>query len=669
MSTLQLLAPTGLVALLGIPLVILFHMRNTTPIEHPVPSLRFWRLAIQEETHLERFKRPPFSLLFLLHLLLVAAIALALARPATSNALGGLGSTAAPTHVILLLDGSTSMSANASSGDGTRFELARSEVLNRLRQLNEGDIATIILMGTRISTFEATDAAAVKAISDRIRTLALPGGQADLNQALRLSRDLLLPSVADRIVVVSDGAVTVDPALVSAINAPIELVDVGNSIAGNVAITDIATRSSTRTPDQQQLYARIVNFGPTSVTAPVVILADGIEISRADVTVDPNGASEEIVQDLPAGSSAVTVQFDTNDALAADNVASSVLPLGADFGLNILLVTDIPTDLFRALTVLPGANVSTMSPTDAANTVNFSSYDLVVFERTNPPDIVPDVPLLLVGQPAAGMIPTEGIMADPSVQRVRAQDPLLAGVELSGITFGQTPDFVLDGTTTEIVGAETGPLLYRGTAATTGRPMIVVAFDLTLSNITQRVAFPVLIANIVGELAPSPLPSAIPLGETLLYQPRAGTATVRVLAPTGESVDLAVPQPEVISPGEPFRQVAFADTGAAGEYRISELDSSGTFVGGGRFIVNAGHAQESNLTPNLSLSATLGLASSDSDSSSESGLSDLWPILAAAALFLCLTEWLLLLFCGRGKIRRGRSTGASSEPGASHAIH
>ncbi len=669
MNTLQLLAPAGLIALLGIPLVILFHMRNTTPVERPVPSLRFWRLALQEETSLERFKRPPVSLLFLLHLLLVAAIALALARPAMSHAIGGFGSSAAPTHVILLLDGSTSMSAIASSGDDTRFELARNEVVNRLNQLNEGDIATIILMGTRLSTFEASDSAGVKAIADRIRSLALPGGRADLNDALRLSRDLLLPSVTDKIVVVTDGALTVDPSLVSSINAPIELVDVGNAISGNVAITDIATRSSISTPDQQQMYARIVNFGPTAVTAPVVILADGIEISRTDLTIASNGEFEEIVQDLPAGSSAVTIQFDAIDALSADNVASSVLPLGADFGLNILLVTDIPTDLFRALTVLPGAKVSTMSPSEASSTVDFSDFDLAVFERSNPPNAVPDVPLLLVGQPAAGMIPAEGVMADPAVQRVRAQDPLLAGVELSGVTFGQTPDFVLDGTTTEIVGAESGPLIYRGTVATTGRPMIVVAFDLTLSNITQRVAFPILIANIAGELAPNPLPSAIPLGETLLYQPRAGTATVRVLTPSGESIDLSVPQSDVANPGASFRQVAFADTGTAGEYRISELDAGGVFAGGGRFIVNAGHSQESNLVPNSALSASLQLAGTDSASGEESGLSDLWPVLATAALVLCLAEWLIVLFRGRGTFSRPHSAAARPRPEVNRAAH
>jgi hypothetical protein len=43
MNGMQLLAPLGLLALLGIPLVIFFHMRHTTPLERPVPTLRFWQ--------------------------------------------------------------------------------------------------------------------------------------------------------------------------------------------------------------------------------------------------------------------------------------------------------------------------------------------------------------------------------------------------------------------------------------------------------------------------------------------------------------------------------------------------------------------------------------------------------------------------------------------------
>ena len=85
--------------------------------------------------------------------------------------------------------------------------------------------------------------------------------------------------------------------------------------------------------------------------------------------------------------------------------------------------------------------------------------------------------------------------------------------QLAGVTFRETPVHELDATAVEIVGAEEGPLIYRARAPESGQPMIVIAFDVQQSNLPKRIAFPVLIANIVGELSPNPLPATVPLGD------------------------------------------------------------------------------------------------------------------------------------------------------------
>jgi hypothetical protein len=652
MSGLQLLAPAGLLALIGIPLVVLYHMRHTTPVPLEVPSLRFWRMATRQESEHERFRRPPINLLFILHLLLVGLIAFALARPAASRALGGFGARMEPRHVIMLIDGSTSMSAIDPATGETRFDTERKMAVDRLGDLQEGDVATVILMGTHSSTFEATDTAGLKALRERIGSLSLPGGRVDLNAALNLTSDLLLPSMSNQVVVLTDGVLSADPTVVAQVHAPIELVTVPGGRTDNVAITDIATRASSATPGQQQLYARIVNFGPDAVTAPVVITADGIEVSRADVTIDPNGKSQEVVQDLPTGATTVDVKIDHPDALPADNTASSILVQGDNFGLRVLLVTDIPTALNRALTVLPGAQVKVISLNEASTTTIDGAYDLTVFEHVLPPSQLPNTPVLFVNPPPGGLFQTNGMMANPTVQRVLAQDPLLKGVDLSGVNFGQTPVHVLDATSTEVVGAEAGPLIYRGTAAGTGQPMVVLAFDIAQSNLPQRIAFPILIANITGELAPSPLPSAVPLGDPLNYQPRAGAASVQFTPPNGQPVDMQVDTGEAgAQQSDRLRKLSYADTGQPGQYQVTELDASGNAIGGGRFVVNAGHPQESNLTPNPDLPSVLSQAHATGNAGIASGLSDFWPSLAAAAFLVLLFEWLLTLLPRRPRRR------------------
>lgn len=655
MSGLELLAPAGLFALLGIPLVVLYHMRQTTPVVREVPSLRFWRLAVREEADQERFKRPPITLLFILHLLLVLLIGIALARPAASRALGGLGSRTEPRHVILLLDGSTSMSAIDPPTGQPLFEAARRATLDRLRDLREGDVATVIVMGTHSSTYEATDTAGMRSIEERIGSVPLPGGIADLNAALDLTADLLLPSMSDHVVVLTDGALAADPSVVERVGAPIELVSLSGG-TGNVAITDIATRASPSNPGQQQLYVRIANFGGTAVTAPVVIRADGIEVSRADVSIEPDGQAEELIQNLPAGTATVDVAVEALDALPADNQASSVLVQGSEFGLRILYVADMPSTLQRALAVLPGAAITLASPTEAAATRIEGAFDLVVYEHALPPALLPNTPVLLVNPPTGGLLPMAGVMANPVADRVRAQDALLRGVELAGVTFGQTSIHQLDGTATEIVGASDGPLIYRATAPATGQPMVVLAFDVALSNLPQRVAFPILIANIAGELAPSPLPSAAPLGEPLVYRPKPGAVTVRITPPQGEPLDLEIgidtggtadgvaDGTGDAGPTERLRETTYADTGVPGLYQVTELDARGEPIGDGRFVVNAGHPRESDLTPNSELAETLAAARAADDTGVGNALADLWPALAAAAFVLLLLEWLVALW-------------------------
>ncbi|MEA2595082.1 MAG: hypothetical protein QOF01_1551 [Thermomicrobiales bacterium] len=681
MSGFSLLAPLGLVALVGLPLVVLYHMRHTTPTVRPVPTLRFWLAAVDQQTEQARFRRPPLTLLLLLHLIIVGLLAFALMRPAATDAWAGLGRRTEPTHVIILLDGSTSMVATDTASGRTRFEEARANALSRVSDLREGDVATVVLLGTHPTTLEATDAAGLKALRDRLGRLPAPGGRADLNAALRLARDLVLPGLEDQIVLLSDGALTVDPTLVEAVGAPIEFQRVGRSTTSNLAITDLSARSSPDNPGQEQLYTRIVNFGDEPVTARVVVSADGIEVEQQSVTIEANDDVEQIVKQLPVGAAKVTVTAQAEDALQADNRASLVLARDADLGLRILLVSDLPGWLQRALAVLPGAQLTTQSTSDsltgASDAAAPGSFDLVVYEGFTPQNAatLPDAPIVFVNPPRDGVLPTDGAktMLEPTVARIVANDPLLLGVDLTGVTFGETPIHNLSATDTEVVGADdrngpgAGPLIYRGRIAASGQPMIVLTFDLNdqKTNLPQRIAFPILIANMANELAPSPLPSAVPLGDPLRYRPRADAAKVRIAPPTGEPIDLAVAVGEEAANGAAptagdgglLREVVYSDTGQPGEYRITELDAAGTESGGGTFVVNAGHTRESDLRANQELPGVLATARAVAESGTRASLSDLWPTLVAVALAVLGLEWLWSVLPRRRRQRRRATLG------------
>jgi hypothetical protein len=655
MSGLQLLAPLGLLALIGIPLVIFFHMRHTTPLEKPVPTLRFWRLVAPAPTDDARFRRPPISLLLLLQLLAVAALALALARPAVADAWAGLTQRTEPKHLVILLDGSTSMSAIDTESGEERFAAAKRLALQRIDDLRDGDVATVMVLGASVQSFEATDGAGLRALEERLQDVPLPGGRADLNSALALTGNLMVPDLDNQVVVITDGAVAADPAVVANVNAPIELLQVGRASAANLAVVQLNARTSGETANETALFARLANFSDSDVDVTVSVFANGVEVETRGVPIPANATVDFTSDTLPAGVSRLRIELSSNesDALPADNVSELVLTRDSDLAQRILLVSDTPLVLQRALTSLSGPQVTTVSTTEhLSGDVSGGPFDLYVFEGYTPVSAAEiTAPVFFVAPPVDGLLPVSGVMTTASVQHLRSGDPLLKGVDLTGLTVGETPIHQLGENDTEVIEAEGGPLLYRGVVPGTNEPMVVLTFDLQASTLPRRIAFPILMTNVVRSLAPAALPASAALGDPIAFEPRTGAATVRVTSPSGVETDI----PVTTDAGGAVETAIFPSTGEAGEYTVQELDSSGRIPASGSFVVNAGHPVESNLRANPELPEVLAQAqATDDGGATRQRLGDLWPALAALALGLLAFEWLWINAVAGNK-RWGRS--------------
>ncbi len=642
MSGMQLLAPIGLLALIGIPLVIFFHMRHTTPVEKPVPTLRFWQMVDPAPTDDARFRRPPISLLLLLQLLAVAALGLALARPAVADAWAGLTQRTDPKHLVILLDGSTSMAAIDTDSGEIRFEAAKRLALQRIDELRDGDVATVMVLGTSVQSFEASDGSGLQTLKVRLPELALPGGRADLNSALALTGNVMIPDLDNQVVVITDGAVAADPAVVATIDAPIELLMVGRASAANLAVVQLNARSSGDTSNQTELFARLANFSDSDVDATVSVFANDIEVETRGVPIAANTSIDFTSNALPAGVARLRIELRTSDgdALPADDAADLVLARDSDLAQRILLVSDTPLVLQRALTSLPGAQVTTVSTNEHLNgDVEGGPFDLLVFEGYTPVSTGEiTAPVFFVDPPVGGLLPVSGVMTSATVQHVRSGDPLLDGVDLTGLTVGETPILQLADGDSEVVEGESGPLLYRGTLPGTNDPMIVLTFDLQESSLPQRIAFPILMANVVRTLAPAPLPASAALGDPVAFEPRAGAATVRVIEPGGVTTDI----PVTIDAGGAIETAVYPSTGEAGEYIVQELDISGRATASGSFVVNAGHPIESNLRANPELPEVLAQAqATEATGGTRQRLGDLWPALAALSLGVLALEWIV----------------------------
>ncbi len=656
-----LLAPLGLFGLLASVAIVILHMRRRTPPAVTLPSLRFWRPAEEDQADRNRLRRPPVTLPLILQVLAAAVIALGLARPVVGGLLGEFGQRTEPQHLIMVLDGSTSMNAAApEAGSRTRWDLARQEATEALRDWQEGDVTTLVIAAGRLDTFSASTRPQVDAALDRLAIMDVPGGQMDLNAALELTRSLLLPDRSNRITLLTDGASQADPAVAARVEAPIELSVMGASDGPNpnYAITQVGARALTVRSDQYRLSITVSSFDSNPARIPYRVVTDGVEIVASEVDLAAE-ESRTVQVNLPPAAREAHVSIQVRDGLEVDNRATVLLDDAGLSTLNVLLLSDVPGPLERALSVIPGARVDVWETTTPGIKALAAPYDLVVFEGTTPaPTDIPDTPMVFVRpQAVEGAFAQEGVMQAPAIRQVALGDPILEGVDLAGVTFAEAPVYRLSNSGETLVegesGGKRGALIWRGTLA--DRPYVSLGFDIASSNLSQRVAFPVLVSQIVGELTEDPLPGAIAIGEPLVYRPSTATEVVEFTTPRGRTERLS----HMPTPAGGSSEITFRATGEPGIYTTRELRADGSTVGEGTFVVNAGHPAESDLRQRPELEQSLiGGEARGASRDVATRAADLWPFLVAAATLLILAEWLVWIrSIGLGRFAVRRTSG------------
>ncbi|HYI24996.1 MAG TPA: BatA domain-containing protein [Thermomicrobiales bacterium] len=633
---LAILAPIGLLALLAVAAIVLIHMRQRTPPVIHLPSLRFWEPVREDSLDRRRLRRPPITLPLILQVMAALLLAFALARPAMDAIPGIASQRTTPEHVIVLLDGSTSMLATTEATNSTtHWDLARRQAVSILDDWQAGDVVTVIVTGSRLQTSSASTRIQRDDLRNQIASSSAPGGVADVDQALKLAASLVLPDRDNRVVVITDGALRPNPAVAATIPAPIDLWMVGSGDdQPNVAVTSIGYRPVANQDQVWRLSFEISAYTTDPVRLPYRVIADGADVVSSEIDVAPD-EPRSIEVTLPPGAALAEVVIDVRDVFTADNTASLLLGDATSAGLDVLLISDTPGILERALTALPDARVDTFPATTPGIRALAAGYDLTVFQGIAPAsDDIPETPMVFVRpSPMDDRFTMSGVMSAPSVDRFAAGSPVLDGVDLAGVTFGETPAYVLAPDEEELVRGTsnelTGPLVWRGEME--GERYVVLGFDLSTSNISQRVAFPVLIARAVADVATASIPGVLDIGAPLVYPVSDLAASVEVTSPDQAVTSLAVLGNSTL----------FEDTGMPGIYAVREYGEARNLLSETVFVINAGHPTESDLFANPDLASALqgGSAQAPVDEGA-TGVAELWPLLAGVAVLLVAAEWL-----------------------------
>ena len=674
------LAPIALAGLLFLPLIVVFYLLKLRRDERRVSSTYLWRQLVQDVEANAPWQRLRRSLLLFLQLLLVIALALLAARPFLERPAG------LARDLVLVIDASASMSATDELPN--RLEAAKAAARKALDGLpSDGRVSVVVAAGTaRVIANETTDRGRLERAIASVEPTAYSGG---LDDALKLASKLADRHAGTEILLVTDAALASPPAVT--LSAPLKVMSVGRDRA-NQAIVALAVRSDPSSITRS-LFVSVANYDTTTADRQLEISVDGSLIDSRGVYIDPLSRADVVIDDLPAGARVVEAHLSggddempagaTGDRLALDDTAWAIVPQTRLR--TILLVGPGNAYLQSALALLPDVELYGTTAADYAKTTGKDLFDLVIFDGYLPAEL-PRNTILAIAPPATSALGTvTGTLTAPVIGQTDPSEPLLRYVDLSTTHVAKAQQLVLPSwARTVIPGPRDAPLLYVGDRD--GSPTAVLAFDLHQSDLPLQVAFPILVANVVGELfgqTAEPIGARAPGSPVELALPPEADG-LRITRPDGSVSDVAA---SISGAGS----VTFADTNALGVYRVETVAGasaspsaspsagsspspiatsptspapsgsppSGVTAGASNgsgplyFAVDLFDEGESNITPgNGAALEALGAPASGGPAATGISRDELWFPLALLALAVLLVEWLVYERDGAVRLRR-----------------
>jgi von Willebrand factor type A domain/Aerotolerance regulator N-terminal len=527
--------PLALLGLLFLPVVIAMYLLKLRRNEAVVPSTLLWHKLVADVEANAPWQRLRRSLLLLVQLLLVVALVFLAARPFLERPAG------LARDLVLVIDASASMGATDIAPN--RLAAAKSAAIDALRDLPTGGKVSVIAAG-RTARIVATGSTDLGRIRQAIGSIEVTASNGDLGDALTLASALAARSGDAEILVATDAALANVPT--RRVDAPVRVIQVGRE-RKNQAIVALAIRTA---PSglTKSAFVSVANLDIESARRRIEVYADGVLLEARNVFMDPQQRADVVIDDITQQNTrrvdvievrlvAESGSTGAPDQLASDDRAWAVVP--SDELRQILLVSDGDPYLETALSYLPNTELYGRAPKDYDTTTGLEEFELIIFENFLP-RVMPDTAVLAIAPPRSGPLgEVAGNLVNPGIGSLNPDEPILRYVDLSTIHIGEAKKLVLpDWARTVIPGPAGAPLLYAGERA--GQRAAVLAFEPPKSDLPLQVAFPIMLANLTGELlggSGAPTEAVVPGSPVTLSIPT-GASGVRVTRPDGTSTDL-----------------------------------------------------------------------------------------------------------------------------------
>ena len=513
-----------------------------------VPFSPLWRqILVEHKQQTDLWRRLRRLISWLLHILMVALLAFALADPHMEN------EVVEGRHILLLIDSSASMAATDVSGGADRLDVAKKKAREILETMGPDDRVMLVQFSNQLQPLSPFVSEA-SILEQPLRDIRLGATGTAFEQAIEFAADSLSDKPNAELVIISDGAGAQKDALSKVDfgeDTTVRHLKIGES-ADNLAITAFNVRRYVANKLDFELFLRVQSYFDRPVSAEIQIYANGRLVDTKPVELEPNGVHQQFYPSQAVSGDELEARVkltstDARDVFPADDRSYALLP--EIERAKVLVVTEGNLYLEGPLLLNPNLDVTRMSP--AEYKPGEGDWDMVVFDRFTPP--MPTEGHYFYLDPSGADSPWEekGQVVDPIITRTTKGHPFMRWITLKDVNIGAARKLKMK------KGDDVVASSIEGTPILIARPgddlkLAALSFDVRNSDFPLRVAFPVLLLNLIDWFTADDqsLIESYATGETWSIPVGKEAKTAKITAPDGQQYEVPVYEGKAVVYGD-----------------------------------------------------------------------------------------------------------------------
>lgn len=534
------LFPLGLLGLIGIPIVIIIYILQSKYNEQTVTSTYIWHLSEKFLKKKNIFSGLTGLISLLLQILTIAAISLAIARP-----IFVLPNAAYDYCFILDMSGSMNMK----NGSKTRFEIAKNEIVELIKDSADGSSYTLVTVSLgEMLVFE--DVTSKDSAIDAVKNL-LPGHEShSYAEIFTTAQNCLSKSVSEeeskakyeKLYLVTDKSYEE--------TANINIIDVSGSDVENYALFDLqGTQAGGKLMATGKLLSHL-----DDAELEIKLYVDDAKKAAATKSVSVKKGIEKSfeIECLSENYESFTVEIVNEDVYKEDNRVTSYNLKSESKIYRTLIVSETDENqsgfyfeaVLDATSDLEFETISYVAYNN--NPENYTGYGLYIFDSYTPKEL-PDGAVWLVNSTSS--IPGSGFNAkgaqsvDPaktlskSTSTKTSTRKLLEGVDGSNLYISEYVKYSGFYTRYEtLFSYDNYPLIFTSINET-GNRQVVIGFDVYKADFALTPDFVILLGNLVEYCFPDVVDKAnYTVGEEALINVLPNAEDIKAFDPTGKEL-------------------------------------------------------------------------------------------------------------------------------------